>query len=117
MGRMETERTRRRSWIKGLLRDREREGLTLAELSRRSGVPAGTLASWMARLRREAQIASAIDTPSLPTGFVELVPGPAEQHAPSALFEVVLKGDRRVVVPPTFDAPTLERIVRALEAC
>lgn len=55
MGRSMTDRARRRAWIRRLLREREREGLTIAELSRRSGEPVGTLASWMARLRREAQ--------------------------------------------------------------
>jgi hypothetical protein len=99
MGRMMTDRARRRAWIMRLLGEREREGLTLAELSRRSGEPVGTLASWMARLRREAQAGCAEDQPAGPAGFVELVPGPTEHHAPSVRFEVVLRGERRIVVP------------------
>jgi hypothetical protein len=41
----------------------------------------------------------------------------AELHPPSLRFEVVLRGERRIVVPPAFDPSALERLVRALEAC
>jgi transcriptional regulator with XRE-family HTH domain len=112
-----TDRAGRRAWIRRLLGERERQGLTLAELSRRSGVPVGTLASWMARLRREAQAGCAEDRRAGSTGFVELVSGAAELHPPSLRFEVVLRGERRIVVPPAFDPSALERLVRALEAC
>lgn len=117
MGSTEANRARRRAWIQRLLRQRERQGLTLAELALQSGVPAGTLASWSARLRREAESTPVDDVAMSSVGFVELVPGPARPHEPSACFEVVLKGERRVVVPPAFDQATLERLVRALESC
>lgn len=46
---------KRRQQMAALLARRDREGLTYEELSEVSGVPAGTLASWKSRFRREQQ--------------------------------------------------------------
>lgn len=96
--------------MRRLLVRREREGLTLAELSRRTGIPAGTLGWWSSRLRREASRA--------PAGFVELKPRaetPVRGDRDGKL-EVVLDGGRRLLVPPGFDSGELQRLVRVLES-
>ena len=95
--------------MRRLLARREREGLTLAELARRTRIPVGTLAWWSSRLRRERGVE--------PVGFVELKPAADGAKVPGreGLLEVVLAGGRRVLVPPGFDAGELQRLVRALE--
>ena len=61
------QRVRRdRGEVERWLRVREREGLSFAEISRRSGIPVGTLANWSQRLRRD-------DGREAATGFVEAV--------------------------------------------
>lgn len=54
MGGMSTDQRRRQ--MQGFLAHREREGLTYAELAAECGIPAGTLASWQHRLRREEDV-------------------------------------------------------------
>lgn len=90
-----------------MLARRDREGLTLAELSRRTGVPTGTLGWWASRLRRE-----------VPAGFIELVelPAPAEATGATGRVELVLKDGLRVVLPCGIDAAEVQRLVRALES-
>lgn len=113
------ERAQQRELIRRLLSGREHDGLALAELSRRSGVPIGTLASWVARLRGEEEVDAANESARPSAGFVELVAsehcGVGEVSLPR--FEIVLKGQRRVVVPSTFDDGALARLVRVLESC
>jgi len=96
--------------MRRLLARREREGLTLAELARRARIPVGTLAWWSSRLRRQEAESS--------VGFVELKPeaGVARGLGGDCRLEVVLACDRRVLVPPGFDAIELQRLVRALES-
>ena len=119
MGTMDGERAKRHELIRRLLFERDQEGLTLAELSQRSGVPSGTLAGWVTRLRREAQaeVKTAVGPRGRSPGFVELVPSTVDHEAVAARFEIVLKGERRVVVPQTFDGSALARLVQVLEAC
>jgi len=114
---MDGERARRRELIKRLLLERDRDGLTLTELSQRSGIPSGTLAGWVTRLRRERQVEAGVESPGRSAGFVEIVPSVGGHTASAAPFEVMLKRERRVVVPPTFDESALVRLVRVLEAC
>ncbi len=57
-----------RALVRSLLAERERNSWSLGELSRRSGIPVGTLSTWSAkeqRLRREAAEPQ--------TGFTEVV--------------------------------------------
>lgn len=117
MGRKNGERVRRRELMKRLLLERDREGLTLVELAQRSGIPSGTLAGWVTRLRRESQVVASVESPVGPAGFVEIVPTMGDCDASAAPFEVMLKRERRVVVPATFDESALVRLVRVLEAC
>ena len=90
---------------------REREGLTLRELSIETGVPTGTLGHWAWKLRREDRTAS--PTQRGPA-FVELLATPG---APVHALEIVLAHDRRVLVHEGFDENLLARIVRTLEQC
>lgn len=102
--------------MRALLARRERRGLTFAELSGESGIPVGTLASWAWKLRQtHVPRGGATRRPR----FVELVAVPATQPATTAAgrIEIVLSGDRRVVVDAGFDADTLSRVVRTLERC
>ncbi len=68
----------RRQQMAALLDRRDREGLTYGELSDESGVPAGTLASWKYRFRREqedcgfAELADEL-VPSETDGRVEVI--------------------------------------------
>jgi hypothetical protein len=95
-------KTRRgREVYERLLTERDREGLTWAVLSERSGVPISTLQEWARRLRRESGPA-----------FVEVAG--VEVSAPA--FEVELTGGRRVRVPMRFDPESLRALVNVLDA-
>jgi hypothetical protein len=90
---------------------RERLGLTLRELSRETGVPAGTLGHWAWKLRTEGS-----DKRVARSGFVELVSG-AGASDESGPIEIVLERGRRLVVKGEVDEAALQRVVRALERC
>ena len=85
---------RRREEMAALFAQREEQGLSLRSLSRRSGIPLGTLSWWNWRLRQEAEPSAA---PS--TNFVELVP-PAVEVAMDVVF-VVIEGIEIRVRPGT----------------
>ena len=95
--------------MRRLLALREREGLTLAELARRTRVPAGTLAWWSSRLRDERHHDAR-------PAFVEVAAEPQVSEAGAAL-EVVLGNGRRVMVRRGFDEGELRRLVELLESC
>lgn len=105
----------RRDEVAALLLQRDREGLTYAELSERSGLAASTLSWWNWRLRREPTAAAA--------GFAELMvveadgaevePAGVERHAGLR----VTVGDAMIEVDAGFDARTLERLVSVLRRC
>lgn len=60
---------RRREGLAALFAQREEHGLSLRTLSRRTGIPLGTLSWWHGRLRQDPTLSAA---PS--SSFVELVP-------------------------------------------
>ena len=99
--------------IRRLLTDRERSGESYASLSRRSGVPVGTLAWWAHRERQRGSGGA--------SAFVELrvkdaVPSPPSES--NRGFTVLVGTERRVreiVVPPGFDADELRKLVAILE--
>ncbi len=117
MGMTKVAIAQRREQIQHLLSEREREGISLAALSRCCGIPHSTLAGWSTRLRRERL--KAAGTASASAGpFVELVASPSSRGtSPDARFEVFLRGDRRVLVGSQFDEAALKSLVRTLEAC
>ena len=90
-----------------LLADREREGLSLAELSRRSGVPEGTLQRWNRRLRSERGL--------VPQPFVEVVA--VEEPQPTDRVEVLLLCGRTIYLPAGRPFAGLVDLVTLLESC
>ena len=99
--------------IRGLLAEREESGESYASLSRRSGIPTGTLASWAHRERQRDSGAS--------SAFIELrvkdeaavPPRPGDGG-----FTVVVVADgrrREILVPAGFDADALRDLVAVLE--
>ena len=113
------ERAQQRDLIRRLLTEPDHDGTALTELSRRTGVPAATLASWVERLRREDETEPPRASVRESAGFVELVASEQSVVADESLsrFEIVLKGQRRVVIPAEFDDGALVRLVRVLESC
>jgi len=113
----------------------EREGLTFQELAERAGVCRKTLGRWSARLRKEGrrepsklpspeararaepqseQARSAVGTPTPEGAFVELV----ERASPQGdQIQIVLSGNRRVVVDGAVDVEALVRVIAAVERC
>jgi transposase len=93
-----------------------REGLTFRELASRSGVSMKTLYRWNAVFTakapsRETRSASA----PAPQRFVELV-----ERAPpvsEGRIEILLAGERRVVVSGAVEEASLVNVLRALERC
>lgn len=102
----------RREQVRRWLARRERRGLTFRELSAETGVPVGTLAHWAWRLRQDD--ASRPPRVRKRESFVELV---ESRQVPRSRIEVVVRGDRRVIVEEDVDAELLARVVSALERC
>lgn len=101
-----------------------KSGLSAKAFAEQSGVKASTLAYWRWRLRRKARSSAEIDAAQRPVrsrraaagaplSFIEIESSDA---AETALFEIVLGGERRIRVPSNFDEGTLRRLVSALEA-
>jgi transcriptional regulator with XRE-family HTH domain len=95
--------------MEALLARRDRQGLTFAQLSARSGVPVPTLSWWSSRLRRESPERTSDD------GFVEVVASDAEPWS-GARVEIVLRSGRQLVVREEIAAATLSRLMTVLES-
>ena len=103
----------RREQVRRLMAEHEATGESWRSIAARTGINYATLTGWAWRLRREgATNAVLADSPS---SYIELVPRDAPEQ--SAGIELVLRGDRRLRIGAQFDAATLTRLVRALEAC
>ena len=96
--------------MRRLLRRREREGLTYAELAELTGEQVHTLSWWAWRLRQESQ--SADDRAQ--QAFVEVEPADEPQVRGTGV-EILLSSGQRLAVQPGFDEETLRRVVAALE--
>ncbi len=100
------DRAHRRVQIRGLLEQRDREGLTYRELARQTGESPTTLAWWRNRLRRERRGLMR---------FVELVPKSSGTTSRGGTFEIVLRSGRRVVASAEFEEGALRRLLGVLE--
>jgi hypothetical protein len=85
----------------------EASGLSRQEFCDRNQVPLKTLARYITR-RRQPREAS-----SQPEWLAVEV---AQPIAPTRELAVALRNGRRIEVGPGFDTPTLQQLVRALEA-
>jgi len=101
----------RRAEVERWLALRDRESLTYLELSQRCGIRANTLAHWAWRLRQERST-----QPEGPS-FVELVTASAPANESNSRVEIILRGDRRVIVDAWIDTDALARVLAAVERC
>ena len=97
----------RRKEMAALLARRERDGLSLRELSEETGIPFGTLSWWSWRLRQRSGHEESN------VGFVEVVAtGGSDRGA------VVMRiGDVELEVPPGTDTAWLGDLATALRLC
>jgi hypothetical protein len=79
-------------------------GLTIAAFCRRERVPASSFFAWKRRLAEEPDRRA--------PAFVEVTAAPA---APDVPLELMLGGDRRLLIRRGFDAEVLREVVRAVE--
>jgi transcriptional regulator with XRE-family HTH domain len=105
------DRQTRRKQMRGWLELGEREGLTRRELAERTGVSLKTVYRWAARFRGEREGSRGEEAAS---AFVEIV---EEPERPAGRIEIVVGGDRRVLLCGEVDEESLVRVVRALERC
>jgi len=97
--------------MRRLLRRRESEGLSYAQLARETGIPVGTLAWWSHRLRIEGTG----ETENAGADFVEVIP--AGDYATTAEIEIALPSGIQVRAPATADRTTLVRLLTAILSC
>ena len=96
----------------------ERESLSFRELAERSGVHTRTLRRWSRTLReRRAEEqhddSAAAAKATLPDqAFIKL-----EGSAPAGRIEIVLTGDRRIIVEGGVDVEALVRVIKVVEQC
>lgn len=101
-------RDRMREWIAlGV-----REGLSSKVLAKRAGVDPRTLRRWSASLRQESEGHGPPDRED--HGFVELA-----EHviSTSTRIEVVLQGERRIVIDGVAVVEAVARVLAAIERC
>ena len=99
----------------------EREDLSFRELAERAGVHPRTLSRWsrMLRERRAEELhnphTAAAARATLPDeAFVKLE---ESEPAPAGRIEIVLTGDRRIIVEGAIDVEALVRVIKAVEQC
>ena len=96
----------RRKEMTALLARREREGLSLRELSEETGIPFGTLSWWCWRLRQDSAGRQPADA------FVEV------ELPPAVRGEVVVRvADIEIAAPAGTDVEWLRDLVHALRPC
>ena len=114
---METRgRTDRAEWQKRIERWRD-SGLSADRFAAELGINAGTLRYWKYHLGKEALGASATSKKAAGMKASDLVevPAPVAAVADPAVFELELGAERRLRIPPQFEAAALERLLAVLE--
>ncbi len=94
----------RAEWTK-LVAEWHAGDLSQKSFARQKGIVPTTLAWWTSRLRREAREQASL----VPVDVIDDAP------AGTGDFRVELAGGRAVIVPASFDAAALRRLVSALE--
>ena len=107
--------TKRKQW-RGWIQQWQASGKTAEEFGREHGVSASTVYWWRKELGRQLPAVRAnVQSPSI--AFVQLPLKAAVMNgARGESLEVVLRGERRVRVPDSFSAQTLQAVMRALDA-
>jgi hypothetical protein len=112
---METRgRTGRAEWQKRIERWND-SGLNAEQFAAEMGINAGTLRHWKYFLGKQASGAAAprAKRPIATTSLVEVQPVVAATS--SSAFELELGAERKLRIPPQFDASALERLLAVLE--
>lgn len=122
-------------WIREWVELGRRENLTYVELSRRSGLCPKTFARWSRTFRNErpwewesaaapvaSQSSARASTESPPRELTSVadqatVAGADRARTQPHVIQIVLAGNRRVVVESSIDVEALARIIAAVEAC
>jgi hypothetical protein len=115
------EKTTREEWSKRIERWKD-SGLSAKEFGHETGISPRSLAWWRWQLGRNAKEPTLAEPTRRRTRKPKSAPSVSpmtfvEVSAPSARepLEVVLASGRRIRVPSSFDAPTLERLLVILE--
>jgi transcriptional regulator with XRE-family HTH domain len=103
----------RREVVRRLLARREREGLTYAELARRSGESAHALSWWAWRLRQEGG-QDGKPKRARAAEFIEVKLSEEPEGEAASGLELVLASGHRLVIRRGFDEESLRRLVRVL---
>ena len=105
-----TKHTRRpASEYVSLLERKRQEGMSYAQLSKESGIPACTLQYWA----RKQRVSAASQSEAHAAGaFIEV----NVESVPASAIEVVIGSDLRIAVRPGFDPATLRSVLDTL-AC
>jgi transposase-like protein len=114
---METRgRTDRAEWQKRIERWRD-SGLSADQFAAELGINAGTLRYWKYHLGKEARgvSASARKPERVKASDLVEMPAPVAAVAGPAVFELELGAERKLRIPPQFDAAALERLLAVLE--
>jgi len=107
---------RERFWA-ALIQQRAECGKSLREFAAAKGVVASTLAWWGSEIkRRKARRAGQASRASRPPKSIPFIPVTVAQDRVDTIFEVALPGGAAVRVPTDFDADSLRRLIRVLEA-
>ena len=119
MGIKQSVSSERREQVRRWMAERDTTGESWRSIAERTGINYATLTGWAWRLRREQRAASQPTHKRIE--FVEVLSRdgaePAREPEHDGRVEIVLRGDRRLRIGAQFDAATLTRLVRALEAC
>ncbi|MEI9947793.1 MAG: hypothetical protein WDO74_02165 [Pseudomonadota bacterium] len=110
------ERTSRAEWQKRIERWND-SGLSAEQFAAELGINAGTLRHWKYFLAKQGRRSVSARTPM--AGASALVEVHASHVATAAVspspFELELGADRKLRIPPQFDAVALERLLAVLE--
>ena len=111
---METRgRTSRAEWQKRIERWND-SGLSAEQFAAEMGINAGTLRHWKYFLAKPAS-GAATATPVSTAAATDLVEVRPAVAATATAFELELGADRKLRIPPQFDAGALERLLTVLE--
>lgn len=110
------ERTSRADWQKRIERWND-SGLSAEQFATELGINAGTLRHWKYFLAKQASRTVSAKAPAVTaSALVEVRPSSVATAVASLVpFELELGAERKLRIPPQFDAAALERLLAVLE--